>query len=340
MNYRVKLAIAVFCRYIGLINLLRWWMQCSGHYLIILNYRSATGKHLRAQMLYLRRHYRILPLEAALDELYTPDSERKRIRDRRTLMALTFDDGYDDNYTYAYALAKELQVPITIFLVPGYIDGTNTFWWEDRLMNHSRVDQVTFEGITYNLCQQQERSALTQILDDRYSNAASDAERRQLLDSLLRMMGMLGLMPGDRPVPLLTWAKVREMEECEWVSYGAHTVHHPNLDCLADAVKVQHEVGDCRTMLEQQLGHSVKTFAYHYGVIGRYGLEAVKQADYTWAVTVIPGFNTAQNNPHLLYRISMNCDVRVSLLAAEVASLWKFLSRVKKSIIKFKDKLP
>src|SRR5713101_5061539 len=89
-NLRVLVAACHY--YSGLIKLARWWTRRSGQHLIILNYHQATGGDLRRQLLYLRRHYRILHLEAALEELYMPSKNRKQAGDRRTPLVLTFDD--------------------------------------------------------------------------------------------------------------------------------------------------------------------------------------------------------------------------------------------------------
>src|SRR5262249_42527374 len=145
------------------------WIQRSGRYLVILYYHRAAGENLRNQWLYLRRHYRILHLEAALEELHMPLRERTHKQDRRTLLALTFDDGYYDNYAHAFALASDLQIPITIFLIPGYIERATAFWWADRLIRLAQVDRVPFEGHTYHLRQQEERKALAQTIDDHVS---------------------------------------------------------------------------------------------------------------------------------------------------------------------------
>src|SRR5207248_10598821 len=134
----VETLIAACLYYSGLVKLFRWWTERSGPNLVILNYHCAAGGdyyhtigvHLRRHLLYLRRHYRILHLETALEELYRPPHEKgPQWRDRRTRLVLTFDDGYHDHYTHAFALACELQVPITIFLVPGYIESGRRFWW-------------------------------------------------------------------------------------------------------------------------------------------------------------------------------------------------------------------
>src|SRR5438876_670792 len=142
MRKQIGVFVAACLYYSGLVNLVRWWTRRSGSYLTILNYHCATGGDLRRHLLYLRRHYRLLPLEEALQELYTLPEREKRVRHRRPPLALTFDDGYQDNYTHAFALARELRIPMTIFLIPGYLESGNYFWWREgkRLVQRAQVD--------------------------------------------------------------------------------------------------------------------------------------------------------------------------------------------------------
>src|SRR5713226_2332199 len=107
----LRVLVAACLHYSGLVKLALWWMRRSGQRLIILNYHRATGGDLRRQLLYLCRHYHVMHLEDALEEFYTSHKEKKQRRDRRLPLVLTFDDGYQDNYTHGFALARELQAP-------------------------------------------------------------------------------------------------------------------------------------------------------------------------------------------------------------------------------------
>ncbi len=333
MSNRVRLYISALCYYTGLVKLIRWWFQRTGPYLIILYYHSAAGEHLRRQWLYLRRHYRILRLEAALEEIYMPPRGKTHQQDRRALLALTFDDGYYDNYAHAFRLASALRVPITIFLLPGYIGCAHAFWWADRLLRLARVELASFEGHTYHLDQLGERKALAQIIDERVNQTASIVEREQFLLSICELLAVpSSTIPREEPAPLITWAQIHEMEKSGWVSFGAHTIHHADLQHLTNPAELRYEVGGCRTMLEQQLGRSVDTFAYPHGNIGEYGLCAAMQAGYKWALTIQPGRNTCQSNPYLLYRMNTHANVHMLIVAAEVAGIWSFFTYLKRLV--------
>src|SRR5579863_10118494 len=160
MREQLRIMVAACFYYSGIVRLAyRWKRQRSGQHLIILKYHRAAGGDLRRQMLYLKRHYRILPLETALQELYAPYKKQSQARERCIPLALTFDDGYYDNYTDAFAIACELQMPFTIFLPPGYVGGNARFWWleSNHLLTHAQVEEVTIDGQPYHLLQPEER---------------------------------------------------------------------------------------------------------------------------------------------------------------------------------------
>src|SRR5260221_11182559 len=295
LRKRVLMFIAACFYYSGLVKLARWWTRRSGQRLVILNYHCATGGDLRRHLLYLRRHYRILHLEAALEELYTSPLEGYQKQDRRTPLVLTFDDGYHDNYSDGFALARELQVPITIFLIPSYIESGDYFWWREgmRLVCRAQVQEARIEGRTYHRDQAEDQRALAQAIDRRLRFATSVAEREAFLAATRKALAVPPSVSAEEVPSLpLTWEEVRKMKESGWVSFGAHTMHHPILAYLSDPAEGQCEVGECRTVLGQQLGHPVRTFAYPVGKpehIGDVALGAVREAGYDLAVRTTYG---------------------------------------------------
>lgn len=336
MRERIRLFIAACFYYTGLVKLALWWMQRSRRYLIILNYHRAIGPQLRRQLLYLRRHYRILHLEDALEECFTLSNEKKPPSDRRIPLVLTFDDGYRDNYTIGLPLARELKVPMSVFLIPGYINTTKRFWWLEGkyLADTTQVDEVTVEGKTYHPGLPEEREALARAIDTRLRYATSVVERETFLADICKTLGVssAGTAEEENSLPL-TWAEVHEMQESGWFSFGTHTMHHPILAYLSDAEEVRYEVEECRNVLEKQLGHLVRTFAYPIGKpqhIGNEALQAVKAAGYQWAVTTIEEKVTPQTAPYKLSRLPGDIDQHWLVMASELVGLLGILSRLRK----------
>ncbi len=326
MSEQIKLFFSACLYYSGLVKLARWRMQHSGQRLIILNYHCATGGDLHSHLSYLRTHYRMLHLEEALEELYT-SNVTKRVRDQRTPLVLTFDDGYRDNYTHAFALACELRVPITIFLVPGYVESDKPFPWLEgkRLASRAEVDRISFEGRTYNLKLLKERNCLAKVLDYHLIHAKSVEERKVFLMNISKALAVpLSLTPEEESMLPLTWNEIGEMEASGWVSFGAHTMHHPMLANLENPAEVYHEVEQCRALLEQKLGHAVRIFAYPFGQpeeVGDEGPRAVKTAGYDWVATTVYGINTPQTDPHRLHRIYGDTNRHWLVMATQVSGI-------------------
>ncbi len=336
MRRQIGVFVAACFYYSGLVKLARWWTQRLGPRLIILTYHRAGGGDLRHHLLYLRRHYRMLHLEEALEELYTPLQDGKYRRDQRTLLVLTFDDGYRDNYMHAFALAQQLRVPITLFLIPGYIESGEYFWWlvGDHLVHHARVDEVTIGGRIYRLRQPNERNLLAQAIYTHARDSRSVAEREAFLATVRQALAVPSSAPLEEAMRPLTWAQVREMEKSGWVSFGAHSMHHPILANLSDPAEVYREVAECRTVLEQRLGHPLRTFAYPVGGpedIGDHGLSSVRDAGYEWAVTTTYGINNSQSDPHQLRRVAGLASRHWLVVAAETSGIWKFFSHLWKN---------
>lgn len=335
MRRRILITIAACFYYSGLVALARWWTGRSGPCLVLLNYHRATGGNLRRQFLYLRRHYRVMHVEAALEELYAPHKDKHSAFDRRIPLALTFDDGYCDNYTHAFTLAKELQIPFSIYLIPGYLENDAYFWWLEpkHLVECAQVPEVTFNSLTYHLAHPAERQALSAYIDTQVRYASSVAAREAFLASVREQLQVPATVAEeDVPSMPLTWEQVHEMEQSGWVSFGAHTMNHPVLSSVSDPTELDYEVTECRTVLERRLGHPVCSLAYPIGQrqhISQDVVEAVRRAGYRWAVTTQYGFNTPQTNPYLLNRVEVDVDQHWLVVAAEAAGLWGFFSRLR-----------
>ena len=335
MEKRIIIFLAACFYYSGLIHLAYWWKRRKGPYLVILNYhRAAEHGTLRDHLLYLRRHYRVMHLDAALDELYTPNKNIRARTDRRVPLVVTLDDGYNDNYTHGLMAASELQTPITIFLIPGYVDSKERFWWleAEYLLSHTQVNEATLEGQVYHLNQPDERAALALLINQRTRNATSVAQREAFILLARQALGNpTELTAEDRSALSMSWEEILEMDKSEWISFGAHTMHHPILGYLTNPEEAAYEVNESNTVLEQRLGHPLRSFAYPVGWLdqaGYHGVRAVHETGFDWAVTTVYGFNTPETDPYLLRRIETDVNEHWLMIAAKASGVWDLFTNL------------
>jgi peptidoglycan/xylan/chitin deacetylase (PgdA/CDA1 family) len=74
---------------------------------------------------FFRRHFRVVPLQELADDLANQRSPS------RTL-AITFDDGYRDNFENAAPILERLSLPATFFVVTQWMGTSVVPWWDAR----------------------------------------------------------------------------------------------------------------------------------------------------------------------------------------------------------------
>lgn len=78
------------------------------------------------QMKYLRdNRYNVISLERAVEYI------EKRIRPPRKTVAITMDDGYENNYKYAYPILKRYSIPATIFVIVNMVGKEGFMDWDE-----------------------------------------------------------------------------------------------------------------------------------------------------------------------------------------------------------------
>lgn len=104
----------------------------------------------RRQLDSLHRSGRLLPFETALQVV-----EGKHHLERDSV-ALTFDDGYADNFEQAYPILREFGADACFFLVTGRVGGLGEFGWVRKLgppnyhiLNWDQVKEMARGGMTF-----------------------------------------------------------------------------------------------------------------------------------------------------------------------------------------------
>jgi len=231
--------------------------------------------------------------------------------------AITFDDGWADNYDSAFPILKEANVPATIFLVSDMI-GTNDVFWPERLTrlittiaskypqhwSHPELLWLQSAPNTYRfsatLPTREEFSALIACAKD-----LSDEEIHQ---RITHIEDVLQLETEDHPPSLLDWQQISEMTESGIVEIGSHTCSHVRLNEKISDELLKKEIINSKLNIEKNTGQTVKTFCFPNGDFCPQALELVQQ-HYDAAVSTQSGWNTVQSEQHLLQRIGIHQDI-------------------------------
>jgi peptidoglycan/xylan/chitin deacetylase (PgdA/CDA1 family) len=130
----------------------------------------------------------------------------------------------------------------------------------------------------------------------------------------------------------LTWSQVRELQSAD-VEFGSHTVSHPQLQLL-NALEVRRELRDSKTVIENELGCAVGSFAYPYAfpetdrVFTTMLRETLAEAGYQTGVSTIIGTADQRGDRFFMPRLPVNSCDDPPLLKAKLEGGYDWLHRV------------
>ena len=250
-------------------------------------------------MEHVSREFQPMSLHDMVDDL-----KRGVIRDRA--IVVTFDDGYEDNYTNARPILEKLNVPATIFVSSGYSGSKREFWWDELerliLVNEGLPDEINIElggdRHTWKIRTSGSRVNADNILSSPRDIYMDLCARFQCLRSeeIDEGIEQLREMTSDNGEARLENIPMSEEQLCSLsrgrlIEIGAHTRSHINL-AAQNARRQWHEIAGSKQDLEQILGKPVETFSYPFGTLDHYtdtSVECVRDAGFKNALSNYTG---------------------------------------------------
>lgn len=277
--------------------------------------RIQPGMYVTAEMFerhltFLQRHFTVLAFPELLD-LW--NSGRWDCGARYCVV--TFDDGWLDNYRYAFPILKAHRVPATLFLPTAFI-GTNHWFWPERIgWLCERMNGVGQE-IRLHVEQSLER---TSLWSDRFKGALSSLDIDQVIECCKTFrseqidqfaetwaQALRVKLPNDRQV--INWDEAKDMSR-NGISFGSHSVSHEILTTLPHDAVVR-EVTDSWLALRGAGIGSLPVFCYPNGDWSEEIARAVQAAGYAAATTTEFGHEGSQPQSMFgLKRINIHQDI-------------------------------
>jgi peptidoglycan/xylan/chitin deacetylase (PgdA/CDA1 family) len=219
-----------------------------------LNPSEPAAERFRVLLRWIKNWFNVMPLDKAIIEL-----KGRRLPPRAA--ALTFDDGYADNAEIALPLLREVGLSATFFVASGYLDG-------GRMWNDSVIEAVrAFDGELLDLraiglgefplqTPEARARAISQILTSiKHLDPVARERRVEYITDKAGRALRDDLMMSSRQVKLL---------HDSGMTIGAHTVNHPILAAIDDAL-ARREICEGKSRLEEIIGERISLFAYPNG---------------------------------------------------------------------------
>jgi peptidoglycan/xylan/chitin deacetylase (PgdA/CDA1 family) len=268
-----------------------------------------STKIFRAQMEIVARDFHPVSME----DVYLSLTAKKTLPERA--VAVTFDDGYADNYQAATRILTPLGVPAAFYVTVDSIDNQRLPWparlrysfltsekesWSEA--EGRALVGKTSAGKVWPLGTTQDRNRAFEHASELACQLAGECQDKYItsiekeLDSPIDCSSELFMM---------TWSELRALA-CKGHIVGSHTLTHPNLAQISDD-QMRVELTGAKHRLEQELSASVTHFSYPCPALQPHWTDrtvtATREIGYKTAVTTNPGAAGRNDDPLCLPRI-------------------------------------
>lgn len=286
-----------------------------------------SSEHLDAHLTVIGRRHAIVSLDALLED-----------RGAGGRVAITFDDGYEDNLLFAAPVLARHAAPATVYAVAGPAAAGEPFWWDllaalllpespDEAANAPETIRLTFDDqdwtvslpappagggppprrrelIAWNVLSPGDPTPWHAAYRQLYPRllALPPRGRERALTALRRALGRQQPELAARP---MTPAQLALLDACPGMAVEAHTMGHPVLASLGAREQEEEIVQGART-LAAMTGRPPRHFSYPYGSTVHYDQTAVslvRAAGFASAVTTTEGPVRPDSSPLELPRV-------------------------------------
>lgn len=273
-----------------------------------------TPETLRRHISWLRQEFELVDLQEWLER------DPSECQGSRRACAITFDDGWLDNYEFAWPILRQEQVPATMFVASALVGSKRSFWPERlarlvwyRLSTRSlqQLETDPFRWIyaldprVFRERKQKTRMGIDQLIvaAKRYPDQEIEARLSDAETALEAAGSGLGSLRD-----LTSWAELKEMTDSGLIRLGSHTRHHARLEPGLPESLLEDEIVGSAKEISHHTGQQPSLFCYPNGDFSPAAERLVSQ-HYTAAVTTMRGWSSLKSNRYRLKRIGLHEDI-------------------------------
>lgn len=220
-----------------------------------------TPENFENQIRFLKQNYSVLDIEEWKNNILN----QKKFKPKSVV--ITFDDGYEDNFSQALPILEKYKVQALFYICAGNINTDKEFWW-DELERLLLFDPVNKSPLKIDIKGKNQEVGLNKSEREKlYSDllpvlrSMKPEDRNAILKDLILQTGNSMTRVSHRS---MSWEEVKKMSASRSAVIGAHTLNHPSLAAL-NLMEQKEEVGQSKSILEEKIGKPVEHFSYPFG---------------------------------------------------------------------------
>lgn len=230
------------------------------------NGRHITRENFERHLRYFKRHFNTVTF-SELFRLYREDATPSR-----PTLALTFDDGYLNNFQHALPLLEQYEIPVTFFVSSICMEDPDFVLWPD-VIDVLRVGRgakgIQFEDYNFlpssqNAFRLYDVHSGTTLYD--VMKGMGPESRKNTLDELKAKYHFEKMVEADKAYywQLMNREQLQTLAASPWAEVGSHTHRHFNLANI-DVEDARFELEISKKILQEVVQKEVDTLAFPDG---------------------------------------------------------------------------
>jgi len=284
---------------------------------------SVSPENFEQHLKVLKNNYSVVSTDELVEKLKT-----KNIKNRS--VAITFDDGYLDNFTIAKPILEKYSLPATFFITDSYLVNKQSFWWDELEFIIVHTDQlpsvflINFQGnaIQFELGKEAVLNDDLRSKHKNYNASNPPTLRTKLYLKLWKVFSPLlkkeqtqllqlirnwaGLTENDTKIHgCMSAPQLKELADNPLFTIGGHTKSHLSLSNHSEEIQKK-EILNNKQFLETYLNKKINQFAYPSGNFNMLTVQLLKALSYSSGFTTNSKSLTQSTDIYKIGRFQVN----------------------------------
>jgi peptidoglycan/xylan/chitin deacetylase (PgdA/CDA1 family) len=268
-------------------------------------WQLAVSPRLFEEQLLVLKKYNVIPLQQLVTDL-------KETNIAVNSIALTFDDGYADNYITAKPLLQQHDIPATFFITNTLGNTEKEFWWdalefillenndlpgEINLIVENEYCSWNLKGPWQSVISQAQITEVASWLPWAEPPTAKHAlflhlsevlkkllpgEKEKIINELFKLSGKTFFVRKEYKV--MTTEQVVALSDNNLFEVGGHSANHIALGKFDKKIQ-QSEITSNKNYLEALVGEKITGYGYAHGSYNNDSIDLLKRDNFSYACT-------------------------------------------------------